>query len=134
MADERLIWVVPARQDGRVAFYEEHPDHPEGKAWVADDDASDKPVAPVQIARTAGVNRALGEGRITIVDSPSKPKPKPEPKLEPVLVDAYDTLTQAELKVILKECGLPVYGAKSDLIARLREADFKPEDPAVDAV
>ena len=36
---------------------------------------------------------------------------------------AYENLTVAELKELLRERGLPVSGKKADLIARLNEGD-----------
>ena len=36
---------------------------------------------------------------------------------------AYDNLTVAELKEVLRERGLPVSGKKADLIARLSEGE-----------
>ncbi len=36
--------------------------------------------------------------------------------------EEYEDMTVAELKVLLKEAGLPVSGRKSDLIARLSDS------------
>ena len=41
---------------------------------------------------------------------------------------AYDNLTVAELKDLLREKGLPVSGKKADLIARLSEGEAPPEE------
>ena len=47
------------------------------------------------------------------------------------MAEDYDKMTVAELKVLLKEAGLPVSGKKSDLIARLSETDEAPVEEAV---
>ena len=41
---------------------------------------------------------------------------------------AYDGMTVAELKELLRERGLPVSGKKADLISRLGEADSSPDE------
>mgnify|MGYP006422880323 FL=1 len=47
------------------------------------------------------------------------------------MAEDYDKMTVAELKVLLKEAGLPVSGKKSELIARLSETDEAPVEEAV---
>ena len=47
------------------------------------------------------------------------------------MAEDYDKMTVAELKVLLKEAGLPVSGKKSELIARLSEIDEAPVEEAV---
>ena len=41
---------------------------------------------------------------------------------------AYDELTVVELKDMLRERGLPVSGRKSELVARLTDADETPSE------
>lgn len=67
---DRLITVSAARQDGRVALWERHPDHPGGEVFVAAGGG------PVQAACTPAVLRALAEG--ALVEQP-RPQPAPEP-------------------------------------------------------
>lgn len=55
----QLIWVQSGRGDGRVALYEQHPDHPGGEAFVAQ--------TPVQVARTPAVERKLAAGDLAEV-------------------------------------------------------------------
>ena len=47
------------------------------------------------------------------------------------MAEDYDKMTVAELKVLLKEAGLPVSGKKSELIARLSDAGEAPAEEAV---
>jgi len=47
------------------------------------------------------------------------------------MTENYDKMTVAELKVLLKESGLPVSGKKSELIARLSDAGEAPVEEAV---
>jgi len=56
MAD--LIWIGPAKADGRVSLWERNPEHPGGEVWVGSGDP------PVLAARTREVEKALREGRI----------------------------------------------------------------------
>ena len=63
-APPKLIMV---RSPNGAPFWERHPDHPKGEAWVAGNNAQPGPA--VQVARTAAVDRALREGRLEIADS-----------------------------------------------------------------
>ncbi len=47
------------------------------------------------------------------------------------MTEDYDNMTVAELKVQLKEAGLPVSGKKTDLVARLNAAGNSPVEEAV---
>ena len=47
------------------------------------------------------------------------------------MAEDYENMTVAELKVQLKEAGLPVSGKKADLIARLNDAGNAPVEEAV---
>ena len=44
------------------------------------------------------------------------------------MAEDYESMTVAQLKELLKEQGLPVSGKKTDLIARLLEADGQTDD------
>jgi len=67
-----LIWVKPGHDDGRVAFVETHADQPGGDVFVAG--------PPVQVAKTAKVERALAAGDIVECDAPKAAKaPVPPP-------------------------------------------------------
>lgn len=68
----QLVWVQPGRDDGRVALYEQHRDHPDGEAWVATTGQ------PVQVARTPLVERKLAAGDLVEVAAP-KPAGKATP-------------------------------------------------------
>ena len=46
---------------------------------------------------------------------------------------AYENLTVAELKELLRERGLPVSGKKADLIARLSESEAPAEEAPEEA-
>lgn len=54
----------------------------------------------------------------------------------PADIQEYDSLTVAELRVLCKERGLPVYGTKAEIILRLKQNDEgiipeeEPESPA----
>ena len=53
------------------------------------------------------------------------------------MADDYDGMTVAELKVLLKEQGLPVSGKKADLIERLsgaKEETAEPEEVEAPAI
>lgn len=63
----KLIWVQPGKDDGRVALFENHPDHPGGEAFVAG--------PPVEVALTTLVEKKLASGVLVQV---SAPKPKQE--------------------------------------------------------
>lgn len=55
--------------------------------------------------------------------------------VEEITTSRWDSLTVTELRVELQNRGLPVYGKKSDLIARLLEyADAEPEEEEVEEV
>lgn len=56
-----MITVRPDRP-GFVAFWERHPDHPGGEAFVAS--------APVVVAETPAVKAALANGRLIAVEEP----------------------------------------------------------------
>jgi hypothetical protein len=89
-----LIWVQPGRDDGRVALYEAHRDHPNGEAWVAGS-PGDLGV-PVQVALTPAVERKLASGDLVEVDAPAPPvkaKPKRKTKAE---VDALVKAARGE--------------------------------------
>ena len=58
----KLIWVKPGSDDGRVALFEQHRDHPGGEAFVAG--------PPVQVAVTPLVERKLASGELAKVDAP----------------------------------------------------------------
>ena len=47
---------------------------------------------------------------------------------------AYENMTVAELKELLREAGLPVSGKKSDLIERLGESKDKLQEDVVEDV
>lgn len=68
-----LIWVKPGRDDGRVAFVETHADHPGGDVFVAG--------PPVQVAKTAKVERALAKGDIVECEAPEAITDAPKPKV-----------------------------------------------------
>lgn len=53
-----LMTVAATRDDGRVALWEKHPDHPDGEVYVADGTGG------CEVARTPAVLRALAEGRL----------------------------------------------------------------------
>jgi len=72
-----LITVSAARQDGRVALWERHPDHPGGEVFVAADSGR------VRVARTPAVLAALAAGRLVAV-APAVPVVAPEPEPAPV--------------------------------------------------
>lgn len=61
-----LIWVQPGKDDGRVALFEQHPDHPDGEVFVAG--------PSVQVALTAMVQRKLASGELKEVSAPEKKK------------------------------------------------------------
>jgi len=67
---DRLITVRAARQDGRVALWERHPDHPEGEIFVASGGG------PVRAARTPLVLRALADGALR-EQAPAPPETVP---------------------------------------------------------
>lgn len=67
-AFSRLIWVKPGRDDGRVALFEQHKDHPGGEVFVAG--------PPVQVARTLLVERKLTNGDLVECDAPTPPEPE----------------------------------------------------------
>jgi len=73
-----LITVSAARQDGRVALWERHPDHPGGEVFVAADSGR------VQVARTPAVQAALTGGRLLEHLRPAVPVVAPEPEPAPV--------------------------------------------------
>lgn len=73
MADE-MIWIastLPTQDDGgdKVVLFEQDRAHPDGEAFVAGP-------KPVQVARTAGVERVLREGTAVVVDSGKSTKSK----------------------------------------------------------
>lgn len=75
MAD--LITVEATREDGRVALWEKHPDHPDGEVFVAGGNGRH------EVARTPAVLRALAEGRLIEHPKfigPPVPVPTPGPK------------------------------------------------------
>jgi hypothetical protein len=99
-----LIWVQPGRDDGRVALYEAHRDHPNGEAWVAGS-PGDLGV-PVQVALTPAVERKLASGGLVEVE-----KPAPKEAEKPV------HKTKAEVDALVK--------------AARGEAPMEPPSPAV---
>lgn len=62
----KSLLVRASNPSGRVALFEQHPDHPGGQALVAGS-------ATVEVAETPGVMRALADGRLTRVEKPKKP-------------------------------------------------------------
>ena len=58
--------VTVCSPDGKP-FWERHPDHPKGEAWVAGDGGRASP--PVRVALTDAVKRALREGRLERVEA-----------------------------------------------------------------
>lgn len=74
----KMIWVEATEKAGkRVAFQEFHPDHPKRR----EDDATGeafvhKGNSPQKVAKTGGVNKAIGNGMLAEVDAPvAKGKP-----------------------------------------------------------
>ena len=59
--DPEYIAVRSTRTDNRVAFSEQHKDHPEGEAFVYGE-------KPVKVAKTAEVVRALNDRKIVEVE------------------------------------------------------------------
>jgi hypothetical protein len=84
----RIITVYGAnkKERDRVAFFETNEFHPEGEAYVVNDGR------PVQVAETAAVKRALGEGRLTtervnwnsLIDQRLKSKATAKPSVPPL--------------------------------------------------
>lgn len=58
--EPEYITVRSARNDNRVAFSEQHKDHPNGEAFVYGE-------TPVEVAKTSEVLRALNDNRIVEV-------------------------------------------------------------------
>ena len=54
--------LVMVRAPEAHPFWEKHPDHPGGEVWVSG--SGDEPSAPVQVALTDAVKRALKEDRL----------------------------------------------------------------------
>jgi len=125
VARYELIYVVPVEK-GRVGFSEEHHAHPDGRAWVAGDALSDEEPKPVQVAMTPSCLQALSRNRIRRV-FPKEPEEEPEAeKIQPIEIETvlpYARQKIADLRELLKERGLPVYGRKTELIARLEAHD-----------
>lgn len=107
-----LIFVLPVKNDGRVAFHEVHSDHPKGEVWVAGDAGSKALPKPVLVARTAAVSFALGNQRIreVVQHTPAAPKPYRRWKVQ-------EMRDELELRHLLTE------GTKNVLIARLKADD-----------
>ena len=59
-----LIWVIAARDDGRVALWERDAEHPGVEVFLAAGDAG------IQVARTPLVNLKLHLGELAIVEAP----------------------------------------------------------------
>lgn len=55
---EEVIVVEAAQEDGRVALWEKHPDHPGGEVYITAGSGRHK------VARTPAVLRALAEGKL----------------------------------------------------------------------
>lgn len=86
------IWVQPGRDDGRIALYEVHSDHPGGEAWVAE------PGETVLVAMTPMVERKLQSGELVEVSAPAlaeKPAVKRLSKAEVAAQIAEAQATQA---------------------------------------
>lgn len=63
-----MIWVEagPSLDDGKVAFWERHPDHPDGEVFIKAGD----PKSPFEIADTPDVRSAIQEGRLALAQKP----------------------------------------------------------------
>lgn len=102
----KLIWVQPGKDDGRVALFETHADHPNGEAWVAVTGQA------VQVALTPMVERKLKSGDLVEVDA-SKAISKEAPKRK----------TKAEIEAELAAAGNPAAAAAVLRKATEAEAD-----------
>lgn len=95
--DLKLIQVMGKGNDNRVAFWERHPDHWNGEAWVSNDGIV------YEIAETPAAKTAIAEGRLVTgqdmetqrvnwnsrTDGPIKTKPsrvREVPELRPATV------------------------------------------------
>ena len=80
-----LIWVKPGNDDGRVALFETHKDHPDGEVFVAG--------PPVAVALTPLVERKLKSGELVEVKAPTAIKAPPPRK------------TKAEIEAEIRAAG-----------------------------
>lgn len=79
-----LITVKAKNNDGRIAFWENHPSHPQGQAWVSGNGRV------VRVANTVQVQAAINAGKLVLV-AESKAKTT-EPPFE-----GYDDMNMAEI-------------------------------------
>lgn len=66
--------VKGAGTDNTVAFYEQHPDHPDGQAMVANDGRVH------EVAKTPDALKAIADKRIVETDEEVTPPPVPTPQ------------------------------------------------------
>jgi hypothetical protein len=62
---------VRATKPGPVALWEQHPDHPKGEVWIADDKTH-------EVALTSEVAKRLRDGRLVQVGAPAEPAAESE--------------------------------------------------------
>lgn len=96
MAD--LVEVLPGRDDGRVALFETHRDHPDGEAWVANRGQA------VWVARTPLVQRKLASGELVEVTAQVSPAEEHWPPAKPSAPwEGYDSLRADQVIAKLSE-------------------------------
>jgi len=69
-----LITVCAGLNDGRIAIWDRHPDHPGGELILAGDGSE------ARAARTPAVLRALADGRLVEVEAVADRTPREVPK------------------------------------------------------
>lgn len=67
MAKKSTITVKSALPPEKVAFWEAHPDHPDGEVFVAGED-------DFEIGETANAKRAIRQGRLETVNKSTRSK------------------------------------------------------------